>query len=292
MNSTKRKKIVILGAHGFTGRHFLHYMERAELIPQWEPVLIDRVTAEVPYASFTLDTTDRQLLKETLRRLEPAVVVNLMGVLRGTDWDLFMRCNVGVSQTIMEYATEAVIPVEKILLIGSAAEYGYVDSNPVDESSPRRPVSLYGLSKFMQQEIAEYYFRKYRVPVVIARTFNLTGEGISAQLAIGAWREKLASAQEGAEIHFGNLESYRDYMEVDDVIPIYWKLLQHAAAGEVYNVCSGQPVQMRTLLNREIARAGKNIVIRIDPELYRPDDLPIIYGDNTKLQHFLKECPA
>lgn len=287
----ERKKIVILGAHGFTGRHFLRYMEHTGLTRRWEPVLIDRAAVDTPYISMTMDAADRKSLGEVLRNLEPAMIVNLMGVLRGTDWELFMRCNVGVSQTVLEYAAEAVKPVEKILLIGSAAEYGYVESNPVSETSPRRPVSLYGLSKFLQQEVAEYYFRKYGIPVVIARTFNLTGSGISNQLAIGAWREKIVAAADGDEVRFGNLESYRDYMEVGDVVPIYWKLLLHAPAGEIYNVCSGRPVQMRTLLDREIALSGKDIVIRIDPGLYRPDDLPIIYGDNAKLQHFLNEHP-
>lgn len=265
----------------------MDYLQTQNLIARYEPVLIDINSMESGYQSHIVDVCDRSTLLDVLTRIAPSYIVNLMGILRGDDMDWFYRCNVEVPRHLMQYAMHSSVPVEKILLIGSAAEYGYVAENPVDEDYPRNPVSLYGLSKVIQQEEALYFWRKHRVPVVVARTFNLTGKGISNLLAIGAWREKIAAAADTDTIRFGNLESYRDYMEVEDVVDIYWKLLQHAPGGEVYNVCSGTAVQMRTLLEQEIARSGKNITIRIDPSLYKKDDLPIIYGNNAKLARFL-----
>lgn len=282
-----REKIAILGAGGFTGRHFIDYLQRQNTGDRYEPVLIDITPVESGYKSYTVDACDHSMLQDVLDRIAPVYIVNLMGILRGDDLDRFYRCNVEVSRYLMQYAVQARVPVKKILLIGSAAEYGFVTENPVDEDYPRNPVSAYGLSKVIQQEEALYFWRKYRIPVVIARTFNLTGQGISNQLAIGAWREKIAAAADMDTIRFGNLESYRDYMDVEDVVDIYWKLLLHAPGGEVYNVCSGGAVQMRRLLEQEIAQSGKRITIEIDPSLYRKDDLPIIYGNNTKLVRFL-----
>ncbi|WP_294597252.1 NAD-dependent epimerase/dehydratase family protein [uncultured Rikenella sp.] len=283
-----REKIAILGAGGFTGKHFIDYLQRQNTGDRYEPILIDITPIESGYESHTIDACDHLMLKDVLDRISPVYIVNLMGILRSDDLNQLYRCNVEVSRHLMQYAVQAHVPVKKILLIGSVAEYGFVAENPVDENFPRNPVSAYGLSKVIQQEEALYFWRKYHVPVVIARTFNLIGQGISNQLAIGAWREKIAEAADRATVRFGNLESYRDYMEVKDVVDIYWKLLLHAPGGEVYNVCSGSAVQMRTLLEQEIAQSGKNITIEIDRSLYKPDDLPIIYGNNSKLVHFLK----
>lgn len=282
-----RKRIAIIGANGFTGRCFVDYLQQSGALQEYDPVLIDRTASDLPFASYAIDAADPDALTACLNEVCPSLIANFAGVLRGEDLDLFYRCNVGISYTAMRYAVEAPVAVEKILLIGSAAEYGYIDHSPVSETDLRRPMGPYGLSKVLQEETALYCFRRYGVPVVVARTFNLKGAGISTQLALGAWREKIAQAAQTDTLQFGNLESYRDYMEVGDVAEIYWKLLLHAPAGEVFNVCSGVAVQMRTLLEELIEASGKTITIEIDPSLYRKDDIPIIFGDNSKLTTLL-----
>lgn len=283
-----KKNIAVLGSGGFTGRHFIKYLQRDDIARRYDAWGLD--LQSVPGAdsrTCQVDVTDRNELIRVLERISPAIIVNLMGKLRGDDLSEFYRCNVQVSQTLMEYALTSKTPVSKILLIGSAAEYGFVRSNPVGEEYARNPVSPYGLSKVLQSEVAGYFYRKFNVPVVIARTFNLTGEGISNQLAIGAWRDKIANAGEKDTLTFGNLESYRDYMTVEQAVDIYWKLIEKAPAGQTYNVCSGQAVQMRSLLEDMIRASGKDITIETEPSLYKSDDLPIIFGDNTKLSSFL-----
>lgn len=284
-----KPRIAILGANGFSGKHFVKYLSQTGLDQQYEPLLIDISSVDSPYLSYKIDVTDPVLLTNLLEELSPSLIINLMGVLRGNNLDHFYQCNVRVSQTLMEYAAQRTEEISKILLIGSAAEYGYVQSNPVDENYPRHPISPYGLSKVLQQEVAQYFFLKNSVPVVIARTFNLTGEGISPQLAIGAWRDKISSTRNGGTIKVGNIDSYRDYIDIDYVVDVYWKLLQQAPIGEVFNVCSGSAIQMRELLQNEINISGKNITVEIDKSLYKTDDLPIIFGDNTKLNNFLSK---
>lgn len=282
-----QKKLLIIGAAGFTGRHFIKYLDKNNITSQYELILVDVNKIDDNHTFYSADVTNREVLSALLNDIKPHIIVNLMGLMLGDDFSKFYSCNIEVPRTILEHAVYN-SQVIKILLIGSAAEYGYVQENPVNEQYVRNPITPYGLSKVIQQDVANYYYRKFNVPVVIARTFNFWGEGISNKLAIGAWREKIANAKDGDTILFGNLESFRDFLTVEQVVDIYWKLICNAPAGEVYNVCSGKPIKMRTLLDEVIAESGKKIIVQVDKSLYKKDDLPIIYGDNTKLKLLLQ----
>jgi GDP-4-dehydro-6-deoxy-D-mannose reductase len=76
----------------------------------------------------------------------------------------------------------------------------------------------------------------------------------------------------------------RDYLHVGDVVSAYLLLLEKGAAGEVYNVCSGQGVTVRELAQRVLSRMGIAAEITPDPALVRPVDVPILVGDNGKLR--------
>lgn len=281
-----KKKIVIIGADGFTGRHFIKYLDDNIDTNLYELYLIDVNKIDNNHLSYKLDVTDKNVFISILQKINPHIIVNLMGLMSGDDFLKFYSYNIEVPRTIMEYSVNN-NQVEKILLIGSAAEYGYVSDNPVNEQCDRNPITPYGLSKVIQQEVANYYYRKFNIQVVIARTFNFFGTGISNKLAIGAWLEKIANAKDGDTVGFGNLESFRDYLPVEQVVGIYWKLICNAPAGEIYNVCSGKPIKMRSLLDNIIAVSGKKIIVQVDKSLYKKDDIPIIYGDNTKLKLLL-----
>ena len=49
----------------------------------------------------------------------------------------------------------------RVLLVGSAAEYGRIEEadNPVSEAHPLRPISIYGLTKVMQTTLMAYLRR-------------------------------------------------------------------------------------------------------------------------------------
>lgn len=57
-------------------------------------------------------------------------------------------------------AVKKVVPLAKVLLPGSAEQYGFVsDENmPIKESYPLNPVNPYAISKKHQEEIGLYYF--------------------------------------------------------------------------------------------------------------------------------------
>jgi nucleoside-diphosphate-sugar epimerase len=58
--------------------------------------------------------------------------------------------------------------------------------------------------------------------------------------------------------------------------------------GEIYNVCSGAPRTIRSVLEDLIRESGKKLSIESDPSLLKERDIDSIYGDSTKYDQFAR----
>lgn len=54
-------------------------------------------------------------------------------------------------------------------------------------------------------------------------------------------------------------------------------------SGEVYNVGSGKAIQIEKILDMILQLSAKAIRIIVDPNRFRPIDIPIVVADNKKL---------
>jgi GDP-4-dehydro-6-deoxy-D-mannose reductase len=230
-----------------------------------------------------LDASRGRDVRRLIGKLAPDLVVNLVGTFSASSYERYMRVNVDTTRSILEACRDLGHVPEKILLVGSAAEYGIPEANPVGEDSLVRPVTLYGLSKLAQTHLGLFYWRAHGLPVVIARTFNITGEGVSPLLSVGSFAKQIAAARDGDTILVGNLESERDFLPVTEVASRYLVLLQWGVAGTIYNVCSGKPKRLRELVGEMIRDSGKKISVVVDPARLRKGDIPCIYGDSRRL---------
>jgi GDP-4-dehydro-6-deoxy-D-mannose reductase len=119
------------------------------------------------------------------------------------------------------------------------------------------------------------------------RPFNHVGPGQAPRFVLPAFAQQVARIEAGAQppqMRVGNLDPARDFTDVRDVVRAYHLALRHGTPGAVYNVASGTPRTIRALLDMLLARAQVEIHVEIDPERYRPADIPIIYGSAQKLR--------
>lgn len=282
--------ILIFGVSGFTGKYFLQYIERNGLQERFDFYGVDRFVpggASVLRNRFQGDITDPGFVRDCVAKANPDYIINLVGMFGNKTLDEFLRVNVSGSKNILDACVLEGMPVRKILLIGSAAEYGVECENPISENALPRPVNDHGFSKLLQTCLASYYFQTFRLPVVTARTFNILGEGASEELSIGRFEKELADTPEGGTILTGDLSNKRDYMNAEDVVDAYWTLLMHGQSGEVYNVCSGKSIRIGDLLSEMIRRSGKTVSVQRDPNFVKKGDLSDIYGNNKKLANIL-----
>jgi GDP-4-dehydro-6-deoxy-D-mannose reductase len=131
-----------------------------------------------------------------------------------------------------------------------------------------------------------YYHRVHASDVVMARLFNLTGNGASNLLFVGRLQEKMEQLLAGKiqEITVGALDAVRDYLPVEEAARQVECVMLFGLSSQVYHVASGIPLRMRELLGQLLqARGLPRDCVREAP---RPAldklDPPVVYADVTK----------
>jgi GDP-4-dehydro-6-deoxy-D-mannose reductase len=228
------------------------------------------------------DLCDPNRVDEVVKKTRPDVVFHMVGLAQGNPADLY-RSNFFSALYLLESVRQHVSS-SGTLLVGSAAEYGSTASNqlPLTEESSCRPAEDYGASKHAMTLIAMSYAQFYRMKVVVARPFNIIGAGVPSPLLVGAVLCRVKEAlKNGAEpvIKIGNLESERDFVAVDDVVEAYVRMVSGGFWGEIFNLCSGQPRSVRSVVGVLLSYSDRPIRLEVDASLVRPSDLNRIYGD-------------
>lgn len=178
-------------------------------------------------------------------------------------------------------------------MITSSALVYTPSSEPIAEDHVRVPASPYGLSKLAVELIGED--PDCRPTVCIARPFNHFGPRQNSAFVASGFARRIAEIEAGRcppEIPVGNLEPRRDLCDVRDTVRAYKLIMERGAPGRAYNVCSGKALAVSALLDTLVARARVGIRVVTDPTRYRPNDLPIVVGDFTRIRDELGWSPA
>jgi GDP-4-dehydro-6-deoxy-D-mannose reductase len=240
-----------------------------------------------------LDLRHHDQIVRTIECARPDLIIHLAATF-SSDFDEAYAINVNAARHMLK-AVEDLGFSTRVVLIGSAAEYGLVsvEENPIGENRVLRPVSIYGMTKAWQTELA-YVYASRGVDVVVARLFNLIGPGLSERLFIGRLHKQIEELRRGERerIEVGSLSAVRDYISTDDAITQLLAIADYGEVGEVYHVASGEPVTMRELLARELAAHGlhESIVVEgVDLSNRRGYDLPSIYAEISKTVALLRK---
>ena len=179
------------------------------------------------------------------------------------------------------------LPDTRVLLVGSADEYITTRADPVayPETTGLRPASPYARTKAAAELLGALACER-GLSVMRTRSFNHTGAGQSDQFVASSFARQIAEISAGVReprVAVGNLESVRDFLDVDDVVSAYIHLLDPALPAGVFNVASGVPVRISKLLDTLIELAGVDPEITVNQEYFRPTDR--LVGDPTRLQN-------
>lgn len=280
--------ILAFGINGFTGKHFEKYVQTLPNAKEFQFIGVD-VLAKSSLVStifkyLECDILDKERVQQIIVETRPTFILNFVGTFTATSLDDYYSLNVRASENILDACVKSEHKIEKILLIGSAAEYGIPKRNPIHEEDKSSPINLYGITKLFQTELALFYFRAFKIPVVVARTFNIIGEGISNKLSVGNFIKEIDNASDGDTINVGNLDSSRDFLDAASVVMHYWHLTLHGTPGEIYNVCSGKPTKIKDLLEKLITESGRKLKYKSSESLVKSFEVSEIFGSNEKLE--------
>jgi nucleoside-diphosphate-sugar epimerase len=271
------RKVLLTGAAGFTGRYL-----RKALEERGHSVVPLQVEGPNPY-----DLADLAVTEAVVRDAQADAVVHLAALsFVGLDNpEEFYRVNVFGTLNLLQALAELNRPPERILIASSGNVYGTPDLEVLDESVCPAPVNHYANSKLAMEHIVRSNWFN-RLPIVITRPFNYTGPGQANHFVIPKIVRHFRDRAPFIEL--GNLNVFRDFSDVEDVVAAYVALLECDARSEVVNICSGQGIALLDVIRIMNQLAGYEIEVRVNPEFVRENEVPRLVGSDAKLRSLVK----
>jgi GDPmannose 4,6-dehydratase len=173
----------------------------------------------------------------------------------------------------------------KVVFAGSSEEYGLVISSeehykhakkeygtifpepveipevPIKETNPLRPMSPYAVSKVYGDHLMQNYYHSYGLDTVVSRAFNHEGAGRGLMFVTSVVTNQVMKLKFGEidKITIGNLNAFRDWSHVKDIVNGYMTLAENGVSGEVYNQGSMRTNSVLSYILLGLKEAGWNI---------------------------------
>ena len=272
--------VLITGVAGFVGSRLArHLLEQGDRVSgTYLGVRPDLEGVEL----YEADIRDKGSVDRAVRSASPDAIVNLAGLSHiGDSWDWqrmpdYFWVNVVGTENVVAAAAD-----RTVVIVSSADVYGTVpmDEQPIREDRSLSPQTPYGLTKAAAERLAGN--------AVIVRSFNLIGPGQAPSFSLSQWATRLAAIRRGeqeAVLEVGDLSTARDFLHVDDGAAAYRVLAEKGVPGTVYNLASGNGVQMRTALDRLLEISGVQAKVKEGVYPSRPHDIPYLSGDASRLR--------
>lgn len=173
-----------------------------------------------------------------------------------------------------------------VIVTGTDQEYGASDHlNREDDVC--RPSTPYGLSKLAESMAARQLALLHEVPTRIARVYIPFGRFDNPAKLLPQVVEAL---REGRAMDLSAGEQRRDFMGIADICRAYVALAgdMNRTMVDVFNVSSGEPTQLRTLLETLCDEIGADrALLNFGALPMRPGEPPLSCGDASKAREIL-----
>lgn len=192
--------------------------------------------------------------------------------------------------------------VKKIVFSSSCAIYGEPVFIPLSESHPKNPISPYGRTKWMIEQILKDYDRAYGIKSISLRYFNASGA--SAENNLGEVHEvethvipiilKILGKKDAVFTMYGDQHqtldgsSIRDYVHVEDLAAghrLAMDYLFNTEKSDVFNLGSGRGTSVKELIASIERVTGMKVPVFVGEA--REGEPDILYSSCTKANRVL-----
>lgn len=180
------RRVLVTGGAGYIGSHTCKLLAETGI----EPVVYDNLTTghrdTVRWGPFIEgDILDADRLKQALKDYRAEAVIHFAGsAYVGESVEnpaKYYTNNVAGSLSLLAACRAA--QVLNLIFSSSCATYGAPEQLPITESTPQRPLSPYGRSKLMVEQILADFASAYGLRYVALRYFNASGADPDGELA-------------------------------------------------------------------------------------------------------------
>jgi GDPmannose 4,6-dehydratase len=245
------------------------------------------------------DLTDQSSLERALRLFQPDEIYNLAAqshVRISYDIPQFTVAtnSLGVLNLLEAYKT--VCPQAKFYQASSSEMFGSsVDEDGYQrETTKMNPVSPYGCAKVFGYNIVKNYRNAYKLHASNGILFNHESPRRGSNFVTNKVVKTAVEIKLGLkdQLVLGNLDSYRDWGHSKDYVRAMHGIVQQDTPGD-WVVATGVTRSVRDMCDYVFTKLGldyKNYV-KIDNKFLRPEELPYLKGDSTRIRTELNWKP-
>jgi len=132
---------------------------------------------------------------------------------------------------------------------------------PITETNPLRPMSPYAVSKVYADYLTRNYHACFGLKIVVSRGFNTEGAGRGKMFVTSAITRQVMQYKRGEidKIAIGNVNAFRDWSHVNDILKGYCLLAEKGRYGDVYNQGSQRTNSVLSYLLLSLECAGYTV---------------------------------
>ncbi len=271
------------------------------------------------FSTIDLDITDPENINQVIRDKKPDYFINFAAnSFVGNSWKMpvnHMQTNcMGVLfclEAIRNYS-----PQTRFYNAGSSEQFGDVIYSPQDINHPFRPRSPYGAAKCAAHHLVKVYRDSYNIYAVQGILFNHEGvrrgeEFVTRKISKNVARiyKAINSDESFLPIELGNLDAKRDWSDSEDFVRGIWSMMNQESP-EDYVLSSNETHTVREFVELAFKAASiegewigngtdevflqketNKILVKINPQFYRPAEVDLLWGDSTPARGFLNWQP-
>tara|TARA_R110000744_G_scaffold332142_1_gene437545 strand:- start:815 stop:1786 length:972 start_codon:yes stop_codon:yes gene_type:complete len=238
------------------------------------------------------DLLDQGGLERLLDKIQPDEIYNLAAqshVRISYDIPQFTAQTNALGVLNILEAYRRACPKAKFYQASSSEMFGLTveDDGFQRESTIMNPVSPYGCSKVFGYNIVRNYRRAYDLHATNGILFNHESPRRGSNFVTNKVAKAAARIKLGLQdrLELGNMDSYRDWGHSYDYVRAMYLMLQHDKPGDwVVSTMETHSVrEMCELVFNHLELDYKNYVTQ-NPKFMRPEELPYLKGDSTKIR--------
>jgi GDPmannose 4,6-dehydratase len=318
------KKVIITGVTGQDGSFMADYLLKntehtivagVRRLSVKNHVNIQHLLDHPRFKLIDLDVTDQANTEAVIAEEKPDYFINLAAnSFVGVSWKMPVN-HMETNAMAVLYQLEAIrkhCPNCRYYNAGSSEEFGDVLYLPQSELHPIRPRSPYGVSKASARHMVKVWRESYNLFAVQGWLFNHEGtrrgeEFVTRKITKNVARIKKEYINGNFKpLELGNVDSKRDWSDAEDFVEGIWLMLNQESPKE-YVLSSNETHTIREFVeeafnfagfavekcewvgqgaNEQYIHEGK-ILVKINPEFYRPAEVEVLLGDSSSARREL-----
>jgi nucleoside-diphosphate-sugar epimerase len=276
-----RQKVFITGGSGFLGSAIVaHLVKLNYSVMATKRPGTNLFRCKDFYDKVTWVDTDNPNYKDEVVAFAPSVIIHAAwsGVTskERLDWAKQLQ-NFDLLANLLEIA-QSVNP-QKFIVLGSQAEYGVINAM-VDEGHSTEPQDAYATCKLAMQNIIKTFCNQHSINWYWLRVFSVFGPGEADNWFL-PW--VIINQLNNNDTDLTLCEQQYDYLYINDFAGMIITIVKSlGATSGVYNICSGKPRALKTIVEGIKDVIGGTGKINFGAIPYRQGQSMQISGNNSK----------